>query len=88
MPFLKRYENEKRRGILSKLSTVITPSILKKLKSLDEFEARSEATSNDFSFAGFLVGSCYRYCGYDYIPVATNKALQDYEKHPLVKPNQ
>ena len=82
------YENEKRRGILSKLTTVITPSMLVKLKSLDELEARSDATSNDLSFSGSLVGSCYRYCGYDYIPTATNKVLQEYEKHPLVKPNQ
>ena len=82
------YENEKRRGILSKLTTVITPSILEKLKSLDELEARSDATSNDILFAGSLFGSCYRYCGYDYIPIATNKVLQEYEKHPLVKPNQ
>ena len=82
------YEYEKRRGILSKLTTVITPSMLVKLKSLDELEARSDATSNDLSSSGSLVGSCYRYCGYDYIPTATNKVLQEYEKHPLVKPNQ
>ena len=82
------YENEKLRGILSTLSTVITPSILEKLKSLDELEARSDAISNDFSFAGFLVGYCYRYCWYDYIPTTASKALQEYEKHSLVKPNQ
>ena len=82
------YENEKWRGILSKLTMVITPSILEKLKSLDELEARSDATSNDFSFADSLIGSCYRYCGYDYNPIATNKVLQEYEKYPLVKSNQ
>ena len=82
------YENEKWRGILSKLNAVITPSVLDKLKGLEGLEVRSDATSNDFSFAGSLIGSCYRYCGYDYIPIATNKVLQEYEKQPLVKPNQ
>ena len=73
----------------------MAPSVFEKLEYLGRLGVRSSAAMKKiiqgFEFGAIegsvasLFGSCYRYCGYDYIPFTTMLTHQEYKMEPVAK---
>ena len=77
------------------LGLFMAQSVFEKLEYLGRLGVRSTAATKEFiqglevgaieRSVASLFGSCYKYCGYDYIPFTTMLTHQEYKKKPVTK---
>ena len=89
------FEKRNQQRMVGNLGMLMARSVLEKLEGLGQLGIRSSAALREF-IQGFefgtikgsvasLFGSCYKYCGYEYIPFTTMLTHQEYKKKPVAE---
>ena len=87
------FEKRKQQRMVDNLGMLMAQSVFEKQEDLGRLGLGSSAALKEFiqrfefgkiegSIAS-LFGSCYKYCGYDYIPFTTMSTHQEYKKKPV-----